>query len=105
MKSYAKKLFNDLIQPLKAAIAGTFGGPTTVATVLLAETLLVFAKYVHAQHYIQCPQGVPDRSDAIRIHATQQKNLLGTICRCSLRAFRDEQNKKTPTRNVYVDTF
>ena len=42
MKSYAKKLFNDLIQPLKAAIAGTFGGPTTVATVLLAEILLAF---------------------------------------------------------------
>ena len=42
MKSYSQKIFNDLIQPLKAAINGTFTGPNTIATVLLAETLIAF---------------------------------------------------------------
>ena len=40
MKIYAQKIFNELIQPLKAVINGTLTGPNTIATVLLAETLL-----------------------------------------------------------------
>ena len=40
MKTYAQKIFNELIQPLKAAINRTMTGPNTIATVLLAETLL-----------------------------------------------------------------
>ena len=42
MKSYSPKIFNDFIQPLKAAINRTFTGPNTIATVLFAETLIAF---------------------------------------------------------------
>ena len=50
MKTYTKKVFNDLIQPLKAAISDTFRGPTTIATVLLAETLLALLPTMSTQN-------------------------------------------------------
>ena len=53
MKLYAQKVFNDLIQPLKAAGNGTFTGPNTIATVLLAETLLAFLPTM-LTHNITC---------------------------------------------------